>query len=308
MDLSTLDEAVRLYCYRGLAESTHRTYRSGLSRYMSFCDAVNVSPPFPVSETILCYFVTYLARQGTSPASIKTYLAAVRHAQIVQGHPEPRQSSSLPRLRLVQNGIQRERASSGTMLPIRLPVTISILRQVRPYCLASPPDHDSVMMWAAATTCFFGFFRAGELTVPSVAAFDPAVHLAWGDVSVSDSRPHMIRVFLKRSKTDQFGRGVSIFLGPTGDDLCPVSAVLAYVAIRGNSPGAFFQSADGLPLTKAKFVARFRAVLVRAGVSTIGYSGHSFRIGAATAASRAGIGWIPQIQNYLDEQSLVSGA
>ena len=47
------------------------------------------------------------------PATIRTYLAAVWHAQIMRGHPEPRESSSLPRLRLVQNGVRRERASYG---------------------------------------------------------------------------------------------------------------------------------------------------------------------------------------------------
>ncbi len=40
------------------------------------------------------------------------------------------------------------------------------------------------MLWAAATTCFFGFFRAGEITVASATAYDPVVHLSWGTVSV----------------------------------------------------------------------------------------------------------------------------
>ena len=157
MDLSGLDEAVRLYCFRGLADSTHRTYRSGVNRYQSFCYAFNVQSPFPVSEMILCYFVAALARQGTSPATIRTYLAAIRHAQIVRGFPEPRQLSSLPRLRLVQNGVRRERAVSGSNTPRRLPITADILRRIRPFCLPSPPGHDTLMMWAAATACYFGF-------------------------------------------------------------------------------------------------------------------------------------------------------
>ncbi len=43
------------------------------------------------------------------------------------------------------------------------------------------------------------------------------------------------------------------------------------------------------PLTKPRFVVKVRAALERVGVSGTGYSGHSFRSGAATAAAQAGI-------------------
>lgn len=76
LDLSTLDGVVRFYCDRGLADSTHKTYWTGLNRYLSMCFDFEVLSPFPVSESISCYFVTALARQGISPATIKPYLAA----------------------------------------------------------------------------------------------------------------------------------------------------------------------------------------------------------------------------------------
>ena len=257
---------------------------------MSFCRAANIINPFPVSETTLCYFVAALARQGLAPASIKTYLAAVRHAQIMEGHPEPRQSTSFPRLQLLQSGVRRERSLRGPPSKERLPITPSILRRLRSVWVSTPPHHDTTMLWAAAAACFFGFFRAGEITIPSTSTFDPAVHLAWGDVAVDAGQPpSKIRIWLKRSKTDQFGRGVAVFLGATGDDLCPVSAMLAFVALRGNSPGPFFRFRNGNPLTKARFVARVREALEQAGIPAQSYSGHSFRIGAATAAAQAGI-------------------
>ena len=56
----------------------------------------------------------------------------------------------------------------------------------------------------------------------------------------------MVRVFLKRSKTDQFGRGTEVFLGATGDELCPVRAVSSYVAHRGTAAGAFFRTSAGM--------------------------------------------------------------
>ena len=220
------------------------------------------------------------------PATIKTYLAAVRHAQIMRGHPEPRETSSLPRLRLLQNGVRRERVESANAPLHRLPITIPILRLLRP--LPGSQSYDECLRWAAATVCFFGFFRAAEITVPSTSAFNPTVHLAWGDVAISEDG-RSVRVLLKRSKTDQFMRGVEVFIGVTGNDLCPVNATREYVARRGATSGAFFQFADGTPLSKPRFVEMVRTALSRAGVPVGGYSGHSFRIGAATAASQAGI-------------------
>lgn len=63
--------------------------------------------PFPVSESVLCYFSSYLAAQNLSPQSIKKYLSGIRHMQVTIGLPEPR---ALPHLRLVQAGIQRVHA------------------------------------------------------------------------------------------------------------------------------------------------------------------------------------------------------
>lgn len=134
---------------------------------------------------------------------------------------------------------------------------------------------DVIMLWAASTLCFFGFMRAGELTVPSDNGFDKSTHLAFKDVAVN---PKVLKVRLKKSKTDPFRVGVDIFVGRTDSPLCPVAAVLAYMVARGAGP------ALGSLLTRARFVDRVRAALREANVDYTPYSGHSFRIGAATTA------------------------
>ena len=257
---------------------------SALKRFLSFCQLYSISSPFPVTESALCYFVATLAHQGLAPSTIRTYLAAIRHTQIVRGHPEPR-------LRFLQMGVRRDRAQQN--LPPsrpRLPIMPEILRQIQLVWAPRASKFDIVILWAAAVTCFFGFFRAGELTVQSESAFDPAVHLAWGDIAVDNIQsPSTAHIFLKRSKCDQFGRGVAVFLGKTSDTICPVTALLAYVARRGDTPSAFFRFQTGSPLTKTRFVTRLRETLLGVGIPYQNYSGHSFRIGAATAAAQAGI-------------------
>ena len=39
------------------------------------------------------------------------------------------------------------------------------------------------------------------------------------------------------------------YVGKTGNELCPVAAITAYLAIRGTTSGPFFYFEDGTPLT-----------------------------------------------------------
>ena len=280
LDIPSLDQAVQYYCSKGIAPATHQTYQSALKRFYSFCSLFNIVSPFPVSENILCYFSSYLATQHVSPQSIKTYLSGIRHMQITLGLPEPRAFSSLPRLRLVQAGIQRSyREQTSQPSRVRLPITPAILRSMRSTLESRATDPDTIMVWAAAVLCFFGFLRSGEITVPTTTGFDPMIHLAWGDVALDSTQsPGLLKIRLKRSKTDQLGQGVDIFVGKTECPICPVAAVTAYMVRRGNGSGPFFQFASGTPLTKAKFTDRIRAILQEVGLPYNHFAGHSFRI------------------------------
>ena len=149
---------------------------------------------------------------------------------------------------------------------------------------------DGTMLWAAASLCFFRFFRSGEITIPSDLAFNEGAHLCFNDVSVNNVHcPQIIRVHLKASKTDPFRVGIDIFVGKTENELCPVTAVLSYMVARGDGPGPFFRFQDGKPLTRARFASKVKETLTVAGVDCVAYSGHSFRSGAATTASKQGI-------------------
>ena len=142
----------------------------------------------------------------------------------------------------------------------------------------------------AIPLCYFGFLRAGEITVPSESAYDKGAHLNYGDVAVdSKAAPKILRVSIKASKTDPFRQGVDVFVGRTGNEICPVAAVLAFMAKRGSKEGLLFKFEDGRMLTRDRFVSHVRAALTSAGVDPAPYSGHSFRIGAATAAGSSGL-------------------
>ena len=74
------------------------------------------------------------------------------------------------------------------------------------------PDH--CMFWAACTLGYFGFLRAAEFTVPSLASFSPLIHLTVLDIAVdTPSSPSCMRVKIKASKTDPFHKGSDIHIG-----------------------------------------------------------------------------------------------
>ena len=63
LEISTLDAQVKFYYSKGVASSTHHTCQSALRRFSAFCNTFSILTPFPVSETILCYFASFLAAQ-----------------------------------------------------------------------------------------------------------------------------------------------------------------------------------------------------------------------------------------------------
>ena len=243
----------------------------------------------PITEHTLCTFAAHLAKDGLSHQTIKLYLSAIRHYHILAGQGDPFAGDPFPLLQYVLRGIKRSPRHAAQQR--RLPITPAIMRTLKDqWAPAAVRDQDFVMLWAACCLGFFGFMRAGEFSVTQAGDFDPANSLCLGDLAVDNHQtPSIVKVQLKQSKTDPFRKGVAIFLGRTQADLCPVSAILAYVAVRPAVAGPLFVFKDGSFLTRERFVSCIRRALSAAGIDTRGYSGHSFRIGAATTAALAGI-------------------
>ena len=285
MDLQELDRSVEFFFRNGLANSTQRTYNSAKKRYIMFCSSVNL-PPLPVTEQLLCRFVSYLANQSLTHSTIKGYLAGVRHLHIAEGLGDPR-ISAMAQLEQVLRGVKltqaRGRGTKGQSRS-RLPITVDLLCKLKKVWSDTA---SGTMLWAAASTCFFGFLRSGEVTIPSDHGYDEGAHLSFADVAVDCLQdPKIVKIKIKASKTDPFRLGVDIFIGRTNDSICPVVALMSYMAKRGNGPGPLFKFEDGKPLTRARFVAKVKEALTSAGVDSSHYSGHSFRSGAATTASK----------------------
>ena len=266
-----------------LAPSTWRTYGVAQSDFASFCNSIH-TPPIPASEDLLIFYIAHLSLR-LAHSSIRTYMSAIRNWHIVHGYSDP--LTGKPKLGLFLRGVKKLKPAARDA---RLPITPFVLDKIRQVLLAHPSDYTNIMFWAACCLGFFGFLRSGEFTLPASASFDSTIHLTPQDIAV-DSLDNTSKVFItiKASKTDISRQGLTICVGTTNTPICPVTAILTYLAVRGIQSGPLFCLPNSQPLTQAKFAALLKHSLAAAGIDCTRYSGHSFRIGAATTAAARGI-------------------
>ena len=155
-----------------------------------FCVQAHLNP-LPVSESLLCRYVAYLAEEGLAPKTIKLYLSAIRHLQVSMNLSDPK-IGEMARLEQVVKGVKREYAKKNLDKRERLPITPELLMQMKQVWSREPKKFDNIMLWAACCVCYFGFLRSGEVTVPSEAAYDSSVHLNMSDIAV---RQHLLPIY-----------------------------------------------------------------------------------------------------------------
>ena len=285
MGLSQLDSTVRGYFRNALTPATLAMYHSAANRYTTFCASLNL-PSLPLDQSTLTRFVAHLGQSGLAYQSIRAYLSGIRFLQIASGLPDPH-LEDFPLLDYVLRGIHRVAQPSTRQQ--RRPITPRHLTLLHTVWSSTQEisQHDAAMLWAACCVGFFGFMRAGEFTCQSWQAYTPD-KLGPQDVSVnSHQAPSVLSLRLRRSKVDPFGNGVTICLGSTGRTICPVAALLSYLAQRGRQPGPLFLFSNGHTLSKNRLMHHVRRAISGCGGDASGIMGHSFRIGAATAAAQA---------------------
>lgn len=100
---------------------------------------------------------------------------------------------------------------------------------------------------------FYRFLRCSKFTVQQQGTYDSSAHLSISDVAVDcRSWPRTIQINIKQSKTDPFHQGVHIYLRKTDQDVCPVTAIIPYLAIRGGNPAPIsYSKMEGCSHTKS---------------------------------------------------------
>lgn len=264
-----LSAEARAYASNTRALNTRRAYASAWREFEAFC-AGRGWPALPAPADAVIAWLAALADAGARASTIGVKLAAIRFAHQSQA-TDP---TALPAVRLVWQGIRR---TIGTAQRQKAPVTLDDLRAMARACgddLRGKRDRALLLVgWAGA-------FRRSELV----------------GLDVEDLRINgVLRVTLRRSKTDQEGAGSVKVIPAIGGDLCPVAALRAWLDAASIASGAVFRSVDRWGHVRAsrlsdRDVARIvKRLAERAGLDPRQFAGHSLRAGFVTTAAKVGV-------------------
>ena len=192
-----------------------------------------------------------------------------------------------PRLHLILRGIRKRQACTQQ----RLLVTFQILCKLKKLLIKNP-SYYAITLWAMCCLAFFGFLRVSEFTIPTPGSYDHSRRLSLDEIAVDDrNNPHLLKLFLKQSKTDPFTQGATIYVGATDSTVCPIKAVTCYLAKRKSKPGPLFITKNGMGRTSQMFRNAIKSVFSKIKLNKQLYNTHNFRIGAATSASLANLSY-----------------
>lgn len=277
-DLARLDFLTE----NALKASTLDSYGAGLAHWIAWCDLrlIDESERLPASSKHLSLFLAYMSDKH-SESVIKHTMSGLRHWHEINLVPW---RGDLPYVKKIRHAASM--AAPVRSRPPRPPVTTEHMSALR-NGLDFTNTFDSAV-YAAATSAFWGVCRLGELTVPSLGAFDPHFHVARGTFisrkSDSNGDPVSIRFRIPWSKTTRW-LGADIILSAISVDTCPVLAFEHHLLANAAVPAehglfSYMHRGKARYMTKAAFLARCDSIWSGAGLEKV--LGHSFRIGGAS--------------------------
>ncbi len=189
-----------------LARSTWAKYSSGFQAFCEFESATDRQYAWPLSREVWRSFIIWCHYdKKLSSNSIRTYLSALKCVHTLRGlscsHLDEDKLS-----KLLLNGAEHIGTNFSTHPNTRramtLPLLISLGRRIAG---TSWPALDKQVIWAAATTGFFGTVRMGEILASAEKSFSPGSDLLWKDVRCSS--PNSLLLHLKNPKSGRHSWG-----------------------------------------------------------------------------------------------------
>jgi len=244
------------------AANTLRAYRADFKDFSSFC-AKNGLSSFPTEPKILSIYLTHLS--STSKFStLKRRIASISVIHKMKGHYL---DTKHPIIMENLHGIKRIKGSNQKA---KKPLLINELKLI--INAIDQADQSEIKRIRDKTIILVGFsggFRRSEL-----------VNIDHDDIEfVSEG----LKIFIKRSKTDQSGEGMTKAI-PYFDNktFCPVTSLKKWIDKAKIKSGKLFDISDK---TVALIIKKYVQL---AGLDPNKYGGHSLRSGFATSAAESG--------------------
>ena len=244
------------------ANNTIRAYKSDFKDFSMFC-AKNGFSSLPTEPKIISLYITYLS-SGRKISTLKRRIASISVVHRLKGHYIDTKHPII-----IENlmGIRRK---TGSFQKSKKPILINELKQIIKAIDATNKNKGRVLRdKAIILTGFSGGFRRSEL-----------VSIDYNDLEfVSEG----VKIFIKRSKTDQSGEGMIKALPYfENKEFCPVTFLKKWLDISKIRNGLIFNISDK---SVALLIKKYASV---AGLDSEKYSGHSLRSGFATVSAEFG--------------------
>jgi integrase len=272
-NIEQLHEAAANLADEALSEQTRVCYRGDWNRWVKWCKAHGFHPLGPSGH--LALYIAHLVEQEYKIPTIDRALSAISLAYRLADKPNPRKD---PAVAAVFQGARRRVGIAPEQMTAILPSELQKMVEALPM-----GDHArlrSIRNRAALVMGFFGGFRRSELLSL--------------DVSDVAEVPEGLKVLVRKSKTDQVGRGRLVGLPyQSVISICPVRALREWILASGITSGPIFRtiSKDGMEVLETRLCTRQFCDVVKSCAQRVGltgkYGGHSLRAGLVTAAVRA---------------------
>lgn len=268
-------QAAASYAGDSLAQNTKVTYASAWRKWLAFCAEREFEPYGPRGQ--IAIYLAWLADNSAKVSTVSIALCAICKAYENEGLPNPREDRAV---KLVYQGIRRRVGIAPEQVEAVLPHHLRSMVD----CLPDPIGKERLRALrnrSLLTIGWVGGMRRSEIVA----------------LQVSDVQrvPEGLRVTIRRSKTDQEGRGRVIAI-PYGTWLqtCPVRSLESWLAAAGIEEGPLFRTVtpDGMGVKPWAITDRQLANVVKQTAKRAGvegrFAGHSLRAGLVTSAVRAG--------------------
>ena len=245
------------------SKNTVRAYKSDFNHFIEFCKKNNLKF-LPTEPKIVSFYLTHLS--GISKVStLKRRLASISVIHKIKGH-----YIDIKHPLIIENlmGIQRKK---GVFQKSKHPILLNELREIINVIEKNNNINDLKKKRDKALILigFSGGFRRSEL-----------VNIDLNDVEFTKEG---VKVFIKRSKTDQSGEGMTKAIPYFKEkSFCAVIFLKEWIRISNIQEGLIFNISDKMV---ALLIKRY---LTEAGFDSKKYSGHSLRSGFATVAADSG--------------------
>jgi len=276
-DIKALHEETLNNLKNSKANNTIRAYKSDFRDFGGFCSK-NGLKSLPADPKVVSLYLTYLSTKDAKMSTLRRRLVSIGVIHRLKGH-----YLDMKHPIIIENlmGIKRKK---GSYQKGKKPILINHLKLMIDAIDKDISDETGIRKLRDKTIILLGFaggFRRIEL-----------ISIDFEDLEfVSEG----VKIFIRKSKTDQFGEGMIKGLPYfTSQKYCPVWHLKKWLEISEIKSGPIFRRfSKGLNLGKNRLTDQSVALFLKkhlsnAGIENKNYSGHSLRSGFATVTAESG--------------------